>query len=439
MAFTVAIVGRPNVGKSTIFNRITQSKKAIVEDIAGVTRDRLYAKASYLDKSFRIIDTGGITLEKSNFNEEIKLQAEIAIEEADAILFVVDATTGITSEEEVIAKILRHANKPVFVVANKVDNKKVLDNIYEFYQLGFSDVIPVSASHGSGMYDILDKLYPLINNKQPKTDEDVIRFSLIGRPNVGKSSLFNAIINEERSIVSDVDGTTRDAIDFRFKDNGQIYEIVDTAGINRRGRVVEKIEKYSVLRAIKAVEESDIVLWLIDASQGLIEQDKRVMSYAFEEYKPIIIIVNKWDLVKKDTNTQHLFKQELLAKMPFLQDAPVLFTSAINKKGLKNIIPTIKQLYEKYSAQFSTSVINNLLNDAVSAKVHPSHKGQPVKFYYATQIGNKPPKILIFVNNKKLVHFSYRRYLENYFKKALKLEGIKLQLIFKNRDEKDEY
>lgn len=437
MSFCVSIVGRPNVGKSTIFNRITQSKKAIVEDVAGVTRDRLYADASYLDKTFKVIDTGGITIEDATFNEEIKIQALIAMDESDVILFVVDATTGITREEEEIAKILRSKNKKVIVVANKVDNQNLIDNIYEFYQLGFDTVIPVSAVHGSGIYDVLDEVYPLIPENTGEIDDDVIRFSLIGRPNVGKSSLFNVLINEERSIVSEVDGTTRDAIDAQFEVDNQKYEIVDTAGIRRRGRVYENVEKYSVLRSLKAIEKSDVVLWLIDAQEGLIEQDKRVLGYALDLLKPIIVVVNKWDLIKKETNTQKEFMDLIRSKMPFIDDAKILFISAKDKKGIKNIIPTINELYTKYSSEFSTSIINNVLNDAVSAKVAPSHKGQPVRFYYATQISSKPPKILIFVNNKKLVHFSYKRYLENCFKRALNLEGIKLKLIFKDRNEDD--
>ena len=437
MSFCVSIVGRPNVGKSTIFNRITQSKKAIVEDVAGVTRDRLYADASYLDKTFKVIDTGGITIEDATFNEEIKIQALIAMDESDVILFVVDATTGITREEEEIAKILRSKNKKVIVVANKVDNQNLIDNIYEFYQLGFESVIPVSAVHGSGIYDVLDEVYPLIPENTGEIEDDIIRFSLIGRPNVGKSSLFNVLINEERSIVSEVDGTTRDAIDAQFEVNNQKYEIVDTAGIRRRGRVYENVEKYSVLRSLKAIEKSDIVLWLIDAQEGLIEQDKRVLGYALDLLKPIIVVVNKWDLIKKETNTQKEFMDLIRSKMPFIDDAKILFISAKDKKGIKNIIPTINELYTKYSSEFSTSIINNVLNDAVSAKVAPSHKGQPVRFYYATQISSKPPKILIFVNNKKLVHFSYKRYLENCFKRALNLEGIKLKLIFKDRNEDD--
>ena len=433
MAYTLAIVGRPNVGKSTIFNRIVQSKKAIVEDYAGVTRDRLYEDATYLDKHFKLIDTGGITIDGQTFSEEIKMQAMIAIDEADCILFVVDAKSGITKEDEMIASILRKKSKPIIVVVNKVDNPDLLTSSYEFYQFGFEHVIPVSATHGSGLYDVLDIVYPLIPEEVNVIEDNVIRFSLIGRPNVGKSSLFNALINQERSIVSDVDGTTRDAIDYRFSVDDQEYEIVDTAGIKRRGRVYENVEKYSVLRAIKAVEQSDVVLWLIDADEGLIEQDKRVLSHALDNYKPIIVIVNKWDLIKKDTNTQKEFDTLIRSKMPFINDAPILFISAKDKKGIKNIIPQINDLYTKFSAEFSTSIINNILNDAVSAKVHPSHKGQPIRFYYATQIGTKPPKILIFVNNKKLVHFSYQRYLENYFKQALNLKGIKLQLIFKNR------
>lgn len=433
MAYTLAIVGRPNVGKSTIFNRIVQSKKAIVEDYAGVTRDRLYEDATYLDKHFKLIDTGGITIDGQTFSEEIKMQAMIAIDEADCILFVVDAKSGITKEDEMIASILRKKSKSIIVVVNKVDNPDLLTSSYEFYHFGFEHVIPVSATHGSGLYDVLDIVYPLVPEEVNIVEDNVIRFSLIGRPNVGKSSLFNALINQERSIVSDVDGTTRDAIDYRFRVDDQEYEIVDTAGIKRRGRVYENVEKYSVLRAIKAVEQSDVVLWLIDADEGLIEQDKRVLSHALDNYKPIIVIVNKWDLIKKVTNTQKEFDTLIRSKMPFINDAPILFISAKDKKGIKNIIPQINDLYTKFSAEFSTSIINNILNDAVSAKVHPSHKGQPIRFYYATQIGTKPPKILIFVNNKKLVHFSYQRYLENCFKHALNLKGIKLQLIFKNR------
>ncbi len=436
MAYTVGVIGRPNVGKSTLFNRITKSKKAIVENFPGVTRDRLYEKVEYQDKSFNIIDTGGITLENETFNEEIKIQAEIAMDESDIVLFVVDGQVGVTKEEELIAKLLRKKKKDIIIVVNKVDNEKILENIYEFYQLGFERVIPVSSVHGTGIYDVLDLFYDEIEYEEAN-DDDTISFSLIGRPNVGKSSLFNAITKQERSIVSNIEGTTRDAIDFEFDLDDRSYKVVDTAGINRRGKIYEKVDKYSVLRALKAVENSDVVLWVIDADHGIIEQDKRVLGYALEQNKPCLIVVNKWDLIEKDTNTQKLFEQELKAKMPFIADCEIVFTSAKTTKGVKNILPKIDSLYDKYTTELTTSQVNAVLNEAVSSKVHPSHKGKPVRFYYGTQIGSKPPKFLVFVNNKDLVHFSYKRYLENYFKRSFGLEGIKLSFVFRNRDENE--
>ena len=432
MNYTVAIVGRPNVGKSTFFNRLTESKKAIVEDIAGVTRDRLYEKVVYKEKTFNLIDTGGITLEEGTFNEEIKMQAEIAIDEADVILFVVDGKSNLTSEEEMIGQMLRKQTKPVLVIANKVDNMDVMGNIYEYYQLGFEKVIPVSSIHGSGSVDVLEEIYPLLP-EYVENDSNEIKFSLIGRPNVGKSSLFNALIKEERSIVSEVEGTTRDAVDYRFTQDDQAYCIVDTAGIKKRGKVYEKVDKYSVLRSLKSIESSDIVLWLIDADRGVVEQDKRVAGYALNENKPIIVIINKWDLVAKETNTQKLYLEKLKAEMPFIADSQFLFLSALTSRGVDKIIPTIDVLYKKYSVKYTTSQVNNVLNDAVSSKIHPTHKGKPVRFYYATQVGNKPPKFLVFVNNAELVHFSYARYLENYFKKAFGLNGIKLVFSFRNK------
>ncbi len=434
MSFTVAIIGRPNVGKSTFFNRLTKSKKAIVENFPGVTRDRLYEKVEYNNKTFNVIDTGGITLEHEDFNQEIKIQAEIAMDESDLILFVVDGQSSITKEEEIIANILRKKQKEIIVVVNKVDNATIRDNMYEYYQFGFENVLPISSVHGNGIYDVLDMIYPHITEEEER-EEGVINFSLIGRPNVGKSSLFNAMVKEERSIVSNVEGTTRDAIDYQFELDEQKYKIIDTAGIKKRGKIYEKVDKYSVLRSLKSIENSDIVLWLIDADNGIIEQDKRVLGYALEQKKPVIVIVNKWDLVEKETNTQKLFEEKLKAEMPFISDAKVLFMSAKTGRGVNKILPEINDLYEKYTRELTTSQVNNVLNEAVSSKVHPSHKGQPVRFYYGTQINSKPPKFLIFVNNKELVHFSYRRYLENYFKKAFGLQGIKLSFVFKNRNE----
>lgn len=437
MALTVSIIGRPNVGKSTLFNRISQSKKAIVEDFAGVTRDRLYEKVEYQDKSFRLIDTGGITLENGSFNSDIKLQAEIAIDESQIILFVVDGRSCVTQEDEMVANILRRSGKDVVIVCNKVDNNGIADNIYEYYSLGFETIIPVSAEHGNGVYDVLEYIYPSIPDEEEE-DDSTINFCLIGRPNVGKSSMFNAIVGDERSIVSDIEGTTRDAIDTEFSYEDVNFKMIDTAGIRKRGKVYEKIEKYSVLRALKAIDNSDVVLWVVDAERGIVEQDKRVLGYALEDRKPVIVIVNKWDTVVKETNTQKLYEQQMKAKMPFIADSHFIFCSAKTKRGIKNIYPAIIDIYNKYTREFSTSQVNNVLNDAIMSKVPPSYKGKPIRIYYATQIATKPPRFLFFVNNKDILHFSYKRYLENYFKHAFGLEGIKLKFQFKNRDEKDE-
>ncbi len=435
MSFIVSIIGKPNVGKSTIFNRLIKSDKAIVQDTPGVTRDRLYDKVEYQNKFFNIVDTGGITLNEDDFSHDIKMQAEIAMEESDLILFVVDARHEITPEDELVSEILRQSNQQVIIVANKVDNPQIRDNLYNFYSLGYETIIGVSSLHGNGMYDILDEVYPLITDEE-EIEEDAIKFSLIGMPNVGKSSLFNLMLNADRSIVSTIEGTTRDAIDVDFIENGQKYKIIDTAGIRRRGKVYEKVEKYSVLRAIRSIENSDVILWLIDADRGIVEQDKKVLGYALDQRKPVIIVVNKWDLVTKETNTQKLYEKHLKERMPFVADSKMLFVSVKNKKGLKNIMPSIDDLYAKYTKEFTTSQVNNVLADAITSKVPPSYKGKVIKIYYATQIGTKPPRFLFFVNNKEIIHFSYKRYLENQFKKAFGLEGIKLKFQFQNKNEK---
>lgn len=434
MLSRVAIIGRPNVGKSSLFNRMIGSKKSIVEDKSGVTRDRLYEKVVYNEQEFVLIDTGGITQENGDFVEDIELQAKIAIDESDIILFIVDGRVGITKDDEHITKLLRRIKKKVVVVVNKVDNKEFLDKFYEFYKFGFDNVVAVSAVHGNGVYNILDFI---VNNAKMDNEKEFlgISFSIIGRPNVGKSSLFNAIIKENKSIVSDIEGTTRDGVDTYFKINEKEYKMVDTAGIRKRGKVYENIEKYSVLRALKVIEKSDIILWMIDADRGVVEQDKRVLGYAFEEKKPIIVIVNKWDLITKTTNTQKNFKINLQEKMPFIKNFKMIFLSALTTKGLKSVIPAIDLVYKEYSTEVSTAKVNKILNEAVMRKTHPTHKGKPIRFYYGTQISTKPPKFVIFVNNKKLIHFSYERYLANYFKYSLCLEQINIIFTFKNRSE----
>ncbi|MGL4590177.1 MAG: ribosome biogenesis GTPase Der [Mycoplasmatales bacterium] len=438
MSFTVAVIGRPNVGKSTFFNRITESRKAIVENMPGVTRDRLYEKVTYHNKSFRLIDTGGITLENADFNSEIKMQAEIAIDESDLIVFLVDVKSGVTKDDEMIATLLRRANKEVIVVINKVDNQQLINDTYEFYTLGFEHYVNISSVHGSGIYDVLELIEPHIE-AEVEVESDLIHFSLIGRPNVGKSSLFNTIINDERSIVSDIEGTTRDAIDTEYEYDEVKYKIIDTAGIKKRGKVYESVDKYSVLRSLKAIEKSDIVLWVVDAERGLVEQDKKVLGYALDEMKPIIIIINKWDLIEKETNTQKMYEEELKAKMPFIADSPMVFLSAKTGKGVMKVFPIINDLFEKYTRKIPTAKLNAVLNEAVMSKTPPSYHKRPVKFYYVTQTGSKPPKFLFFVNNTEIVHFSYKRYLENYFKKAFGLHGIKLSFMFRNKNEEENY
>lgn len=433
---TVSIVGRPNVGKSSLFNRMTRSKKSIVENISGVTRDRLYGKAQYGDKEFVVIDTGGITLENGDFNQEIKVQAEVAVDESDVILFVVDGRVGITQDDDYIAGLLRKSDKRVIVVVNKIDNGDMKNNIYEFYSLGFEIVFPVSTLHGAGVYDVFEYIDENYDLEEPVETDD-ITFTLIGKPNVGKSSLFNALISDDKAIVSDIEGTTRDAVDTSFSVGDKSYTMIDTAGIRKRGKVYEKIEKYSVLRSLKVIEQSDVVLWLIDAEKGIVEQDKRVLGYAFEQKKPIIVIVNKWDLVDKETNTQAQFEKNLRAKMPFIKESTMIFLSALTKKGVQKILPAIDEIYRQYTFEATTAQVNKVLNEAVGRKGHPTHKGQPIKFYYATQVGTKPPKFLVFVNRKNLVHFSYERYLANYFKKTFKLEQISIEFVFKNKSEEE--
>lgn len=430
----VAIVGRPNVGKSTIFNRIVGERVSIVEDLPGVTRDRIYSSGEWLTHDFNIIDTGGIDIGDEPFLEQIRQQAEIAIDEADVIIFLVNGREGVTSADEEVAKILYRSKKPIVLAVNKIDNPEMRDMIYDFYALGFGEPIPISGSHGLGLGDLLDAAaehFP--KQEDDEYDEETIRFSLIGRPNVGKSSLVNAMLGEERVIVSDIAGTTRDAIDSTFTKEGQDYVIIDTAGMRKKGKVYESTEKYSVLRALKAIERSDVVLVVLNAEEGIIEQDKRIAGYAHEAGKAVVIVVNKWDAVEKDEKTMKEFEQNIREHFLFLDYAPVVFLSAKTKKRIHTLLPVINKASENHALRVQTNVINDVIMDAVAMNPTPTHKGNRLKIYYTTQVAVKPPTFVVFVNDPELMHFSYERFLENRLRDAFGFEGTPIKIFARTR------
>lgn len=431
---TIAIVGRPNVGKSTIFNRIAGERISIVEDTPGVTRDRIYTTGEWLGREFSIIDTGGIDLGDEPFMDQIKHQAEIAIDEADVIIFVASGREGITDADELVAKILYRSNKPVILAVNKVDNPEMRNDIYEFYALGLGDPFPVSGSHGLGIGDVLDEAVKHFPNTSEEEDEDTIKFSLIGRPNVGKSSLINAILGEDRVIVSDIEGTTRDAIDTYFEsEEGQKFLMIDTAGMRKRGKVYESTEKYSVMRAMRAIERSDIVLMVLNAEEGIREQDKRVAGYAHEAGRGIIIVVNKWDTVKKDTNTMRDFEAEIRDEFQYLDYAPIIFVSALTKQRLNKLLELIETVSMNQNLRIPSALLNDVVMDAVAINPTPTDKGKRLKIFYATQVAVKPPTFVIFVNEEELMHFSYARFLENQIRKAFTFEGTPIKIIPRRR------
>ncbi|HIB3659170.1 TPA: ribosome biogenesis GTPase Der [Enterococcus faecalis] len=431
---TIAIVGRPNVGKSTIFNRIAGERISIVEDTPGVTRDRIYTTGEWLGREFSIIDTGGIDLGDEPFMDQIKHQAEIAIDEADLIIFVASGREGITDADELVAKILYRSNKPVILAVNKVDNPEMRNDIYEFYALGLGDPFPVSGSHGLGIGDVLDEAVKHFPNTSEEEDEDTIKFSLIGRPNVGKSSLINAILGEDRVIVSDIEGTTRDAIDTYFEsEEGQKFLMIDTAGMRKRGKVYESTEKYSVMRAMRAIERSDIVLMVLNAEEGIREQDKRVAGYAHEAGRGIIIVVNKWDTVKKDTNTMRDFEAEIRDEFQYLDYAPIIFVSALTKQRLNKLPELIETVSMNQNLRIPSALLNDVVMDAVAINPTPTDKGKRLKIFYATQVAVKPPTFVIFVNEEELMHFSYARFLENQIRKAFTFEGTPIKIIPRRR------
>lgn len=431
---TIAIVGRPNVGKSTLFNRIAGERISIVEDTPGVTRDRIYATGEWLGREFSIIDTGGIELSDEPFMEQIKHQAEIAIEEADVIVFVASGKEGVTDADEFVSRILYKSNKPVILAVNKVDNPEMRNDIFEFYSLGLGEPYPVSGSHGLGLGDVLDEAVKHFSTDIEPEEEGIIKFSLIGRPNVGKSSLINAILGEERVIVSDIEGTTRDAVDTEFVDEeDQKYIMIDTAGMRKRGKVYESTEKYSVMRAMRAIERSDVVLFVINGEEGIREQDKRIAGYAHEAGRGMIIVVNKWDLVKKDTHTMKAFEEKIRDEFQYLDYAPIIFVSAETKQRLNRLPELIKEVSRNQSMRIPSALLNDVIMDAVAINPTPTDKGRRLKIFYSTQVAIKPPTFVVFVNEEELMHFSYSRFLENQIRKAFIFEGTPVRIISRRR------
>ena len=427
----VSLVGRPNVGKSTLFNKMVGSKISIIEDTPGVTRDRIYSEASYKDKLFSVIDTGGIDVSGELFNEEIKVQASIAIEESDVVVFVVDGKEGLTENDKVARDMLRRSGKRVIVAINKVDSKRSEEHVYDFYELGFDEYIPISAEHNTGMYELLDSITRDFPKREELEEDTRLKFSVIGRPNVGKSSLINALVNEERVIVSDTAGTTRDAIDTVFKYEKQDFVLIDTAGMRKKGRIYENIEKYSLLRSLKAIDRSDVCLLVINAEEGIIEHDKHIAGYALERGKGIILVVNKWDRVENPNIKE--YTDYVRREFQFVTYAPIVFLSALTKKRIHTLMPEILRVCENVKRQIATSVLNDVIMDAYALNLPPSYKGKRLKIYFSSQTGTKPPKFTFRVNNKGLVHFSYERYLENKLRENFELEGTPIVLQFKNK------
>ncbi|MDY0210898.1 MAG: ribosome biogenesis GTPase Der [Acholeplasma sp.] len=434
LPFKVAIVGRPNVGKSSLFNRLIGSRLSITNDAPGVTRDRIYAKTEWLTKSFAVIDTGGIEISDAPFLEQIKQQADVAIQEADLIVFVVDSRQGLTDDDLFIAKRLYPTDKDVIVAVNKVDNLDLKQSIYEFYALGFGDPIAISANHGIGVGELMDAIVDKMPQEETQIEDDTIKLAVIGYPNVGKSSLTNAILGQERAIVSEVAGTTRDAIDTAFVKDDVKYTIIDTAGIKKRGQVYESTEKYSVLRALQAIERCDVALVVVDGSREIIAQDMHVAGYVQDYAKASVVVVNKWDIVDKDEKTMKKMTQSIYDTFKFLTYTEVCFVSAKENKRIDSIYPAINKAYENYNKRIPTNVINDILVDSVAMNPPALFNRGKAKFSYVTQVSTKPPTFVIFVNDPEFVHFSYQRYLENQFRKAFDFTGTPIKLIFRKKD-----
>lgn len=434
----VAIVGRPNVGKSTLFNKLIGDRIAIVDDQPGVTRDRLYRETEWAGKEFVLVDTGGLEPRNNDFMmSKIKQQAEVAMNEADVILFVVDGKNGLNPLDEEIAYLLRKKNKPVILCVNKIDNFQAQqDDVYDFWGLGFEHLVPISGEHKVNLGDMLDLVVNIINEEvEEYEEEEGLKLAIIGRPNAGKSSLVNRLSGEERTIVSNIAGTTRDAIDTLIEFDGNKYILIDTAGIRRKSKVEESLEYYSVLRAIKTIKRADVCIWMIDGSEGLTEQDKRIAGIAYEEKKPIIIVVNKWDTIpNKKNDTMKKMREELYTDLPFLSYAPIEFVSALTGQRTTNLLTHAENIFAEYNKKISTGLLNTVINEAVIMNNPPTRKGRVVKINYATQIATAPPKFVLFCNYPELVHFSYGRYIENKLREAFGFEGSPIDIIFEKKN-----
>ncbi len=437
---TFAIVGRPNVGKSTLFNKIIGQRISIVEDTPGITRDRIYAQGEWRNKKFTLIDTGGIEPTKDDvILTQMAAQANIAIDMADVIVFMVNLQDGLTATDMDIAAMLQKSKKPIVVVCNKADTPgEIPMEYYEFFNLGLDEPLLVSSVHGMGVGDLLDKMYSYVNFEEyEEAEEDIIKVAVIGKPNVGKSSLINKILGENRVIVSNIAGTTRDAIDTEYERDGQKYIFVDTAGMRKRGKIDETVERYSVIRSLAAIDRCDVVLMLIDATEGVTEQDTKIAGYAHNEGKACIVVVNKWDLVEKETNTMKNYKTDILNGLPFMQYAPSEFISAMTGSRIDRLFDMIKYVNAQNAMRIPTGVLNDVLNEAITKVQPPSDKGKRLKIYYITQASTRPPTFILFVNSKDLAHYSYVRYIENQVRETFGLSGTPVRFIVRERGEKD--
>ncbi|TCO67876.1 ribosome biogenesis GTPase Der [Marinisporobacter balticus] len=434
----VAIVGRPNVGKSTFFNKLAGKRIAIVEDKPGVTRDRIYTDVEWLNHSFTLIDTGGLELESDDvLLSHMRNQAKMAIETAHVIVFMVDGRAGLVSDDEEIANLLRRAGKPVLLVVNKVDTSNLPVSFYDFYQLALGEPVAISSTNALGLGDLLDEIVARFpQNEEEDYEEDIIKVAVIGKPNVGKSSIINTLLGEERVIVSDIAGTTRDAIDTPFTHGEDEYVFIDTAGIRRKSRVNENIEKYSVVRSLNAIERANVCMLMIDATEGVTEQDKKIAGYAHEEGKATVIVVNKWDLLEKETNTMNQFTKNIRNELSFMPYAPILFVSAVTKQRVHQILETVKFIANQHSMRVPTGRLNDVISEAILLNQPPSDKGKRLKIYYVTQASVRPPKFVIFINDRELTHFSYSRYIENKIREAFGFEGTPISIIHREKNDK---